>query len=167
MKTQGPTSLARNLAVILTDIRSEADRRAAERGLVAALHALILSAFARLFTRLETLVSLWQAGQLPLPLAPPRIPIARLHPPGQTRQQPNTPRPHRGTTPGFRPHAPLQARLSPRAKPPIPRAPLQSTRPKPPTVTRPTVTRPTVKIFFNDPRAPNPSTPVLLRYQNN
>ena len=64
------TPLAAQAGAIAAAIRAEASQRAAQAGMVAALHALILSALARLVTSLENLVQLWQAGLLPSPRAP-------------------------------------------------------------------------------------------------
>jgi len=62
-----PPPLATRVAGIAADLRATADLHAAQAGALAALHALILAAFVRLFDRLADLVTLWQSGQLPPP----------------------------------------------------------------------------------------------------
>ncbi len=68
------TPLAAQAGAIAVAIRAEACHRAAQAGIVATLHALILSALARLVTSLENLLQLWQAGVLPPPAARPAAP---------------------------------------------------------------------------------------------
>jgi len=67
MLVTAPAPLPQHAAGLAAAMRAEADLRAAEAGLVAALHTLILATLARLLTRLEEMVALWQAGRLPLP----------------------------------------------------------------------------------------------------
>ncbi len=59
-----PTPLAHHLATITAELRAQANRATTDAGPIAALHALILAALARLFNGLTELFSLWQAGQL-------------------------------------------------------------------------------------------------------
>ena len=70
-----PSLLAQHVAGIHAELRAEADHHAAQAGVIAALHALILTALARLFARLDDLLALWQAGQLPPLIA--RAPASR------------------------------------------------------------------------------------------
>ena len=72
-----PLTFAPQVASIAADLRATADFHAAQAGLVAALHALILAALARLFTRLEDLVTLWQSGQFSAPASHIREPQSR------------------------------------------------------------------------------------------
>ncbi len=80
------------------EMRAAADHQAAEAGLIAALHALILATLARLFNRLENMVALWAAGALPV--LPPRQPnAARAHAQAESQQartarSPRRTRPH-------------------------------------------------------------------------
>jgi|GEM_PF-2270219 len=95
MLETAPPPLAQHIAGIAAGMRAMADDQAAQAGLVAALHALILATLARLLSRLEQMVELWQAGQLPEPppsrAAPPRpapradIPREHLQPTGQAQ----------------------------------------------------------------------------------
>ena len=89
--------LAHHLAALTAELRAQADRAAAEAGLIAALHALILATLARLFTRLETLVDLWAAGQLPhlTQAVRPRATPAPAHPSPPRQAAIAAPRPHR------------------------------------------------------------------------
>lgn len=70
------TPLAAQAGAIAAAIRAEASHQAIKAGMVAALHALILSALARLVTSLENLLQLWQAGALPSPASRPATPRA-------------------------------------------------------------------------------------------
>lgn len=70
MLVQSSPPLAQRVAGIAAAMRATADEQAAGAGLLAALHALILTTLARLFGRLEHIVQLWQAGQLSLPAEP-------------------------------------------------------------------------------------------------
>ena len=65
MTETSPSPLTRQIADILAALNAQAEDSRARPSLIASLHALILSALARLVTRLETLLTLWQAGQLP------------------------------------------------------------------------------------------------------
>ena len=47
--------------------------------LPATLHALIIACFARLFTRLEQMLQLWQSGDLVIPQIPPRTTTKSAH----------------------------------------------------------------------------------------
>ena len=67
MKAERTPFAAHPLAGLLADMRLESARRAAQRGVLVALHALILSALTRLLGRLDALLTLWQSGQLPTP----------------------------------------------------------------------------------------------------
>ena len=59
------TPLAAQVGAITAAIRAEANQRAAQAGVIAALHALIFAAFARMVAGLEKLIQLWQSGLLP------------------------------------------------------------------------------------------------------
>jgi hypothetical protein len=65
--SQPPTPLAPLVAGIAADMRAMAAQEAARAGLVALLHALIFATLARLLTTLESMVTLWAAGLLPVP----------------------------------------------------------------------------------------------------
>ena len=78
MQPLSSTPLAAQAGAIAAAIRAEASHQALKAGMVAALHALILSALARLVARLENLVQLWQAGLLP---SHPATPASRATPP--------------------------------------------------------------------------------------
>ena len=67
MKAERTPFAAHPLAGLLADMRLESARRAAQRGVLVALHALILSALTRLLGRLDALLTLGQSGQLPPP----------------------------------------------------------------------------------------------------
>ena len=89
------TPLAQQIAAITAAIRTEADHHANQAGLVASLHALIFAALSRLFTRLESILTLWQAGQLPHPAQSPH-PRPALEPSESPRATtPITPAPRR------------------------------------------------------------------------
>ena len=64
------------LAGISATLRADAAARACESGVIAALQALLLAALLRLVDRLQELVTLWAAGQLPPPR--PRAPRRAL-----------------------------------------------------------------------------------------
>jgi len=94
MLDQSPQPLAERIADMAAELRATADEAAAQAGLVAALHALILAALVRIFTRLEDMVALWQSGQLP-PLAPARhAERSAPNPPRITRRMAASRRPH-------------------------------------------------------------------------
>ena len=82
MEQTPSTTLAAQAGAITAAICAEANQRAAQAGVVAALHALILAALARLFAGLENLLHLWQAGQLPASgaTAPCRSPASAAAP---------------------------------------------------------------------------------------
>ena len=81
--------MAQQFAAILAGIAAQAIHHHARPGLVATLHALILSALARLLSRLDTILTLRQAGQLP----------ADAH----TTRHPGRPSPGAGPDQGRRP----------------------------------------------------------------
>ena len=110
-----PPLLAEQVAAILARIHASVEDHHARPGLVAALHALILSAFARLFTRLETLVALWQAGQLPATAARPQAPMPAPRTQAASRPTPRHTKP-RQHTPKDRINPPTPAARLPRAK---------------------------------------------------
>ena len=97
-----PTPLAIQVAGIAADLHATAEHRAAQAGVVAALHALILATLARLFTCLEDLVTLWQSGQLPAPAPrlrhrqnqPAAAPAAIKRPAANRAAPAAPPRPH-------------------------------------------------------------------------
>lgn len=67
MKAAPHPSAAPPLAGLLAGMRAETAQLAAQAGIVAMLHALIMSCLTRLVGRLDHLMTLWQAGQLPIP----------------------------------------------------------------------------------------------------
>ncbi len=116
MKAERTPFAAHPLAGLLADMRLESARRAAQRGVLVALHALILSALTRLLGRLDALLTLWQSGQLPTPTPvrtrivipaaakdprSPHVTTRSLHrarplaspPPGAAQPQPQRPQP--------------------------------------------------------------------------
>lgn len=138
--------LAQHLAVILTDIRAGAAHQAARNGAVAALHALILAAFARLLTRFENLLTLWQSGQLAQP-APAQPPSTQHH---TTAPQI---RPLRATTYPRRPARALPVTRHPAAQP------ATAAIPRPP---EPRATTAPQLSFFNALQAPSPTYAVFV-----
>jgi hypothetical protein len=88
--------LAQQLAIISATLQDEADRLALERTLLSALHLLIHACLLRILSRLESLIALWQAGQLPTrPQTPTRIRVSRV-----ATVHPRAPR-HRQARPSF------------------------------------------------------------------
>ncbi len=85
METHGPHPLTQQVAGLAAGCRCESDRLAAQASLVAAVHALILSALAGLLGRLETILALWAAVQLPLPQTAGSASARRATPPGSAR----------------------------------------------------------------------------------
>ena len=83
------------LAGLLADMRAETAQLAAQAGVVAMLHALIMSCLVRLVMRLDHLMTLWQSGQLPTPASKAVIP-------GAAKAPGFRPAPHSIFTPGFR-----------------------------------------------------------------
>ena len=65
METVAPPPLTQQVAGLAAGCRCESGRLAAQAGAVAALHALIFAALAGLLGRLESLMALLAAGQLP------------------------------------------------------------------------------------------------------
>ena len=65
MLATAPPLPAQPLVGLLADLRADAARHAAQRGALAALHALICAALIRLFAGLHDLMDLWRSGQLP------------------------------------------------------------------------------------------------------
>jgi hypothetical protein len=133
---------------IAAELRAMAATHAASDGVVAALHALILAALARLFARLDDMFAQWQAGLLlpppsrvraPRPAAPranrtSRTPYAR-----PTSVAPHAPEPPAAITPARARRGPH--RVPSRAIPtPHPVAPIS--RPRPPTGARHRCPRP-------------------------
>jgi hypothetical protein len=162
MVIQSPAPLDRQISSLIADLRAtQAEHRA-----LAILHALITACLIRILTRLEALVTLWQAGHLPPPVAPimraartptpenpPRATVRRTS--ARTRREP--------APPGTRPlaSAPLpEARHA--ASAPLPRAALRAAMPRTQASCR--VTPPAS--FFRPPLAPCRTTPILLRYHN-
>ena len=158
--------LAQHLAVILTDIRAGAAHQAARNGAVAALHALILAALARLLARFENVLAHWQSGQLA-----PSVPAgpAPAHPPSTPRDT-TAPqiRPLRSTT---YPRRPAPAVLPAPGAPAQPRpAPCQLPRnlsPQPPHARQARSQPPNHNFCFSTPfkRHREPTTK-LLHYRN-
>jgi hypothetical protein len=128
MSEHPPTPLAHQVAVMAAEMRAAADHQAAEAGLIAVLHALILATLARLLDRLETMVALWATGALPAraPRQPgparPRTQAESQFPRTAPRRTSRA-RPHQAQ----RPSAPVPEALSPAASPtrhpPGPRTP--------------------------------------------
>ena len=114
-----PPPLAEQVAALAADLRLEAARQGEESGIIAALQALILISLARIFTSLERMVALWQAGLLPPP-APRRPRVATQHP----RSVAPTPR---------RPRARRHSRATaPRSPAPLAPEPVRRPAPRPP-----------------------------------
>ena len=67
MKAAPHPSAAPPLAGLLAGMRAETAQLAAQAGIVAMLHALIMSCLTRLVGRLDDLMTLWLSGQLPAP----------------------------------------------------------------------------------------------------
>lgn len=85
MSESTPPPLARQIGGIAADLRAQAQADSARTGLAAVLNALILALLARILGRLESMVALWQAGQLPAPIPRPARattarPAARIPP---------------------------------------------------------------------------------------
>lgn len=118
MSEHPPTPLAHQVAIMAAEMRAAADHQAAEAGLIAVLHALILATLARLLDRLETMVALWAAGALPA--RAPRQP-SPAHP--RTQAESHVPRTAPRRTSRARPHqaqrqsAPVPEALFPAARP--------------------------------------------------
>ena len=89
MQTHPSSALALHVAGLSAALRAEADHHAVQAGLVMALHALILAAPARIMARLENLIALWQAGQLPAPQ--PRTRTAHTRTPPKPPETPLNP----------------------------------------------------------------------------
>ena len=107
-----PSHLARHLTGITADLRTRANSASGPRAM---LLALIEACFLRIFARLEAIIALWQAGQLPQPSArQPRTP------------QPGTPQPH-PTAPG----TPSAARHRAHARAILPKPPVARATPTP------------------------------------
>ena len=101
--------LAKHVEVILTDLRATAACHTAPHGAVALLHALILAAITRLFTSLENLLTLWQAGQCgptppastqPVPTQPVPTQPAPIQPQIERQARENTTAPRIRPRPG-------------------------------------------------------------------
>ena len=69
-----PPLLAHRVAGLAASVHANARHHTARGGAVAALHAIILAAFARLLDQLAEMVELWRAGQLPACPPAPRRP---------------------------------------------------------------------------------------------
>ena len=95
------------------DLRAKAHDPDAQHGLLAPLHALILTSLARLLDRLVAMIRLWQAGLLPPPT--PRRRAARPAAPqqGARRSRART-RMHHAPPPGPPPPGPGLSGLTPR-----------------------------------------------------
>ncbi len=106
---------------MLASLRDDAAYFRAQSGLIAALHALILATLVRIVARLDHMVTLWAAGQLPLPAPakprPARTPSPR-RPHTRTAQTPRTRRPQSVPTP---PREPTRTRTS---RPQHPQSPI-------------------------------------------
>ena len=114
-----------------------------------AIHTLIMAALARIFTRLEALLQLWQSGTLPLPTPAPRP--RPQHPARQSVPRPTTARCHpRARTARPRPATTLNPN------------PARATAPANPPPTRaltPSNARPPAKIFYKPLLAPHQRMP--------
>ena len=166
-----PQPLAPVVAGMAADLRAMARQQAEEAGLRASVHALILSLLARLFGRLETMVRLWQAGQLPFPQTTPPVgrtsaapsdslpaPLARTSPwswlasfftPSGIVAPERAPRPR---TPSLRGPAPSPRAASQSRHEPVPREP--ATHPPAPALrARPAGAWPCIPPTTSAPRA--------------
>ncbi len=76
------------LSAQIAGLRHAVQATPAAAWLPATLHALIIACLARLFTRLEQMLNLWQSGDLILPQATPRAAASRE----QRRRAPAAPR---------------------------------------------------------------------------
>lgn len=112
-----PNHLAHQVAGIAADLRSNAPGSGPRAMLIALINTCLL----RLFTRLETLLTLWQAGQLPQP-----TPRAVTKPQSAKPQPPHAIRAPRATI--HRAHR-RQVQLPPPAKSPAVTSPSAQTRP--------------------------------------
>jgi len=124
---------------MLAGIRADAAYHAAQAGLIAALHALILTALARLIARLDHIVTLWAAGQLPIP--------APAKPRTERTARPGTPARHTPRTRRPRQPMPAPVRLTARAIAPRPAPPI-FLRTTPDSVPRRSPSRPRPPPFF-------------------
>jgi len=113
------------------DARAQAALRAAEAGIVAALQAMILALVARILSRLEAMVVLWQAGQLPNPSPVAACPRARQASSPRTRSSRMPSGTGRSRAPGAVP-VPAAPQLRARATPRPLRSPVIHPRPCPP-----------------------------------
>ena len=105
----------------------------------AAIHTLIMACFARIFARLEQLLTLWQAGNLPVP-APPRA------------------TPPRATPQAVRHHAGQAAHASSMPAARLPRSSTSAAPVAPQLAARPAARRPTQAVIL-----PLPATPPAAR----
>ncbi len=170
-----PPPLAPQIAGLTAGLRAESAALADRYGtiparLVAAVHAMLLAALARLMDRLEQLLLLWQSGQLPQPAARPVIasttPPTKFNPISPTRTKSSRTL-HTRSPPGATPPAPNPPIQTPpsgtrRERPGPASAPIpcHATIPPPPTRHARAPPRKTT------PRAPRRRTPLLFRYNN-
>ena len=92
-----PTPLSEAIASLRTATQADAAR---------GIHALILALLAKLFTRLEQMIQLWQSGQLPTPQPRVNTTSKTIHPATTPPQEPTT-----RHAPSRRHHAPGAAVL--------------------------------------------------------
>ena len=130
METHAPS-----LGDRIAHLRQAAQAEETRAWIPAAIHALIIAALVRIFTRLEQVLALWQAGQL----SPSAIrrPTSSVRVAGSRRDSaPRATRPHRATrTQAVPPHA-RRPRNTPQATTPTATAPA-GTRPAVPPGQRP------------------------------
>jgi len=166
---KSPHPLAQQVAGIAANMRAQAADQAAQAGLIASLHALILAALAQIFAHLGAMFDLWQSGQLPpCPAPAPRSPSATT----QRTTAHATPSPE----PCRRPHARNSAAPAPAARRQanagVPRTnsrPSSAPRHHAAQIRPPHRAAGTVPRHFgfsNDARAAPLTTPYLLRYRN-
>jgi hypothetical protein len=144
MSIPPPTPLPQALQALVGELRAESALRAAEAGLVAALQALILTLLVRLLSRLEAMVTLWQAGLLPPPTPRairPRAPRPEcIGAPSRRTRRPRAPNPARKPVeaPHARPtHVPRHPAWPRQAPPAWPIPTPESARPQAPFVQNP------------------------------
>jgi hypothetical protein len=124
MSESTPPPLARQIGGIAAELRAHAREESLRSGLAALAHALILTLLARILGRLESMVALWQAGQLPALAPQPARATARTRAPAAPA------RPWRWLA-AFLPFPAIPAAEPRHAPHPRTRRPRQATRPAP------------------------------------
>ena len=135
----------------------------------AAIHALIMACFAGIFARLEQLLALWQAGNLPVPASRHATPQAVRHHAGQTVRAPAMPAARLPRSSTRAAQAAPQRAARPAARhitqaviPPLPATP-PAARPR----TRDPPARPAPTPSPNPAVRRRAAAPILFRYRNN